>query len=293
MPINYFKQLQSSYLMRLLFISLISLSLFSCSKQKSKKNRTKKIERKELNALEIIVKNDCLHCHSIEDKVVGPPYLDIARRHQNKPEMKQILSTKIIEGGGGLWYGGMMSGHPLLKKKEVNLIVEWILSLDKKRSNQLATSRKSNLSSIYNQKGSPSDSSKIKMEVFKLEQVITNFSTFDKTTKPDFIGFIDEINLLGDGAFSPLKPPYLLKFTGNLDAKSSGKYFIKLNKEGSGQVYLDGKSIISNTEKDNEIVLDIDPGSHPFIVYYIPIGKNDTLSFSWIAPGEEYYSLVQ
>ncbi|MEQ6121195.1 c-type cytochrome [Reichenbachiella sp. MALMAid0571] len=280
--------------MRTPYLLLILISVFfSCSKQKVKKNQIRKTERKELNALETIVKNDCLHCHSIEDKVVGPPYLDIARRHQHNPEMKSVLGNKIIEGGGGLWYGGMMSGHPLLKKKEVNLIVDWILSLDKKRSHQLATSKKSNLTSIFQQQISPSDSSKIKMEVFKLEQIINNFSAFDKTSKPDFTGFADEINLLGDEAFFPLKPPYLLKVTGNLEVKLGGKHFFRLAKEGSGQIYLDGKSIISNTETDNEIVLDIEPGQHPFTIYYSGVGKSDTLSFSWITPGAEYYSLVQ
>jgi len=279
--------------MRLIFICLISFTVLACSKPKSKKNRTKKTESKELNALEIIVKNDCLHCHSIEDKVVGPPYLDIARRHQNNPEMKEILANKIIEGGGGLWYGGMMSGHPLLKKKEVKLIVEWVLSLDKKRSNQIAASQGSNLSFILNKSDTRIDSSNIKMEVFKLKQAINNFSSFDQYENPDFIGFVDEINLLGDEAFSALEPPYLLRFTGKMATKLSGKYFFKLNKVGNGQVYLDGKSIISNTKKDKEIVLDIEAGSHPFTIYYNPVGKSDTLSFSWITPGDEYYSLVK
>lgn len=279
--------------MRLIFIYLISFTVLACSKPKPKKNRIKKKESKELNAVEIIVKNDCLHCHSIEDKVVGPPYLDIARRHQNNPEMKETLANKIIEGGGGLWYGGMMSGHPLLKKKEVKLIVEWVLSLDKKRSNQIATSQSSNLTFILNKSATHTDSSKIKMEVFKLKQTIDNFSTIGQYEQPDFIGYVNDINLLGDKAFSDLEPPYFLKFTGNLSAKLSGKYFFKLDKVGSGQVILDGKTIISNTKNDKEIVLDIEPGTHPFTIYYTPIGKNDTLSFNWISPGDEYYSLVK
>lgn len=50
--------------------------------------------------------------------------------------------------------------------------------------------------------------------------------------------------------------------------------------------------MISNTEIDNEIALDMELGKHPFTVYYSGLGQNDQFSFSWIKPGDEYYSLI-
>lgn len=264
----------------------------SCSSKTENKKGLAKYQKRELNALQVILKNDCLQCHSLEDRVVGPPYLDISRRYKEQPQIKNTLANKIREGGGGLWYGGMMSGHPLLKKSNVNKIVTWILSLDDKHNkfdNQLSRNQLEQLL----MKGTINENGKqaILAEAFALENPITNFSSIVKS-KPDYSALIKQISLSKDETFSLVKAPYVLKFSGDLEILKKGKYFFRLQKSGSGQVFLDNKSIISNTENDHEIALDMEIGKHPFIVYYSGIGQNDQFSFSWIKPGDEYYSLI-
>jgi cytochrome c551/c552 len=264
----------------------------SCSSKTENKKGLAKYQKRELNALQVILKNDCLQCHSLEDRVVGPPYLDISRRYKEQPQIKNTLANKIREGGGGLWYGGMMSGHPLLKKSNVNKIVTWILSLDDKHNkfdNQLSRNQieQSLMKGTINENGKQA----ILAEAFALENPITNFSSIEKS-KPDYSALIKQISLSKDETFSLVKAPYVLKFSGDLEILKKGKYFFRLQKSGSGQVFLDNKSIISNTENDHEIALDMEIGKHPFIVYYSGIGQNDQFSFSWIKPGDEYYSLI-
>ena len=272
---------------------VLALILLSCSTKTEEKKGLAKYQKNELNALQVILKNDCLQCHSLEDRVVGPPYLDISRRYKEQPQIKNTLATKIREGGGGLWYGGMMSGHPLLKKSDVNKIVTWILSLDDKHNN-FDSELSGNVLEEQLQKEAIVETSQkgILAEVFTMENPVTNFTSIDKSSKPDYSGFVKQISLVPDESFTLVKPPYLLKFSGNVKISKKGKYFFRLQKTGSGQVFLDNKSIISNTENDHEIALDMEPGKHPFIVYYSGLGQNDQFSFSWIKPGDEYYSLI-
>lgn len=276
----------------LLYYITLFIFILSCSSKTENKKGLAKYQKRELNALQVILKNDCLQCHSLEDRVVGPPYLDISRRYKEQPQIKNTLANKIREGGGGLWYGGMMSGHPLLKKSNVNKIVTWILSLDDKHNkfdNQLSRNQLEQLL----MKGTINENGKqaILAEAFALENPITNFSSIEKS-KPDYSALIKQISLSKDETFSLVKAPYVLKFSGDLEILKKGKYFFRLQKSGSGQVFLDNKSIISNTENDHEIALDMEIGKHPFIVYYSGIGQNDQFSFSWIKPGDEYYSLI-
>lgn len=274
-------------LLKYLAITLILLS-FSCSQTKENKRQKRPSVTKELNALQIILKNDCLHCHSIEDKVVGPPYLDISKRHKNTPGIKNVLSKKIVEGGGGLWYGGMMSGHPLLKKHEVSTIVDWILSLESlKQEEYLHTS-----GMTFNQVFEPANENGFSTKVYPLEFPTKNLSGAALKTKATYEGTSPIVDMKGSNFFHALKAPYLLKIEGKTEAPVDGKYFFRLNKTGQGELKLDGKTIITNNDWDKEIALEITSGLHDISLYYSGKNPTDTLSLSWIVPGGEYYTPI-
>lgn len=75
---------------------------------------------------------DCKSCHKEKDKSIGPSYLDVSRRYT--VDDKDYLINKIVSGGSGAWGQVAMPGHPNLSKKELDQIVEWILSLTTKNS---------------------------------------------------------------------------------------------------------------------------------------------------------------
>ena len=108
-------------------IIVLNLLLLGCGEKKEKQKAEKK---KAKTALTIIKNDDCLNCHSIEDKSVGPSYVKVAQRYESDYSTVNRLAKKIIEGGGGLWGGGQMSKHPLLKSNDARRVVRWILSLD-------------------------------------------------------------------------------------------------------------------------------------------------------------------
>jgi cytochrome c551/c552 len=75
---------------------------------------------------------DCKSCHKEKDKSIGPSYLDVSQRYT--VDDKDYLINKIVSGGSGAWGQVAMPGHPNLSKKELDQIVEWILSLTTKNS---------------------------------------------------------------------------------------------------------------------------------------------------------------
>ena len=79
--------------------------------------------------MNLIASSDCLTCHKIEEKLVGPAYRDVAKKYPNTPEMVDSLSNKVIHGGAGNWGPVAMTPHPALSKADAELMVKYILSL--------------------------------------------------------------------------------------------------------------------------------------------------------------------
>ncbi len=74
---------------------------------------------------------DCKVCHKENEKSIGPAYKQVAQRYQNDAKAKTYLTNKIIKGGGGVWGETAMAAHPDLKPSDAEMIVEWILGLNK------------------------------------------------------------------------------------------------------------------------------------------------------------------
>lgn len=79
--------------------------------------------------LDLIAQSDCLTCHKVEDKLVGPSYREVANRYANEPAIVDSLASKIIKGGAGNWGQVPMTPHPALAQADAQLMVKYILSL--------------------------------------------------------------------------------------------------------------------------------------------------------------------
>lgn len=78
----------------------------------------------------LIQASDCKACHQVDKYVLGPAFLDIAKRYENKPDIISKLANKIITGGTGVWGNThYMTAHPQLSKENAATIVKYILSL--------------------------------------------------------------------------------------------------------------------------------------------------------------------
>ena len=79
--------------------------------------------------LALIEKSDCLTCHKMDVKVVGPSYQEVADKYTDAD--MDMLATKIIEGGKGNWGEIPMSAHAGMSKDNAKKMVAYILTLKK------------------------------------------------------------------------------------------------------------------------------------------------------------------
>ncbi len=77
----------------------------------------------------LISKSDCLACHKVDIKVLGPSYKDVANKYPNNAATVNQLVDKIKKGGSGVWGAIPMSPHPALSDDDAKAMVRYILSL--------------------------------------------------------------------------------------------------------------------------------------------------------------------
>ena len=80
-------------------------------------------------ALTLIGSSDCMTCHAIDRKVIGPSYQDVAKKYEDTPANVDTLISKIKNGGTGVWGTIAMTTHPDLPEADARLMGQYILSL--------------------------------------------------------------------------------------------------------------------------------------------------------------------
>jgi len=79
-------------------------------------------------------KSGCLACHSVEHKVVGPAWHDVAARYRDDAGARERLIAKVKTGGKGNWTdvtGGvpMPPYSPRVADADIETLVDFVLSL--------------------------------------------------------------------------------------------------------------------------------------------------------------------
>ena len=73
--------------------------------------------------------SDCLSCHQLNRKSLGPTYRDVARKYNQDSTATARLMKKIREGGSGVWGNIPMPAHPALTDEQASAMVAYIMSL--------------------------------------------------------------------------------------------------------------------------------------------------------------------
>lgn len=77
---------------------------------------------------ELAQKKNCMICHTVDRKVVGPAYKDIARKYAGQDVLAR-LAGKIRQGGAGVWGVLIMPPNPKISEAEARQLAGWVLSL--------------------------------------------------------------------------------------------------------------------------------------------------------------------
>lgn len=70
---------------------------------------------------------NCLACHSVQNKIVGPSFKDIAKKYAGQNAADQ-LASKVMQGGSGVWGAIPMPANPQVNAADAKKLVEWVLS---------------------------------------------------------------------------------------------------------------------------------------------------------------------
>jgi cytochrome c len=71
---------------------------------------------------------NCMACHAVERKLVGPSYKEIAKKYEANKDAVDLLAGKIVKGGSGVWGAIPMPANPQVNDADAKKLAAWILS---------------------------------------------------------------------------------------------------------------------------------------------------------------------
>lgn len=77
----------------------------------------------------LVQASDCLRCHGMDRRYVGPSFRQIADRYREQPDAANYLARKIREGSVGVWGRTVMPRHPQVTEAQSSDMARWLLSL--------------------------------------------------------------------------------------------------------------------------------------------------------------------
>lgn len=72
---------------------------------------------------------NCLACHAVDSKLVGPSYKDVAKKYATQKDAVDMLAAKIIKGGSGVWGAIPMPANAQVNDAEAKKLAAWVMSL--------------------------------------------------------------------------------------------------------------------------------------------------------------------
>ncbi|HMN76469.1 MAG TPA: c-type cytochrome [Burkholderiaceae bacterium] len=78
---------------------------------------------------DLAAKKNCLACHQTDKKLVGPSYKSIAAKYAGDKGAADMLATKIMKGGSGVWGPVPMPANPQVSEAEAKQLAAWVLTL--------------------------------------------------------------------------------------------------------------------------------------------------------------------
>ena len=78
--------------------------------------------------LALATAKNCMACHAVDKKLVGPAYKDVAAKYAGQKDAVDKLSAKILKGGAGVWGPVPMPANAQVNEAEAKKLAAWVLS---------------------------------------------------------------------------------------------------------------------------------------------------------------------
>jgi cytochrome c len=72
-------------------------------------------------------KNNCLACHAVDKKIVGPAYQEVAKKYAGQADAEATLAKSIKAGGSGKWGPIPMPPQAQLSDADAKTLAAWVL----------------------------------------------------------------------------------------------------------------------------------------------------------------------
>jgi len=70
---------------------------------------------------------NCMACHAVDKKMVGPSYKDVAAKYAGQKDAADKLAAKIQKGGSGVW-GSLPMPPNNVTEAEAKKLAAWVLT---------------------------------------------------------------------------------------------------------------------------------------------------------------------
>lgn len=266
----------------------------------------------------LIDQSDCKACHALDKKSIGPSYQQVAERYKNNEQALDVLSAKIINGGGGNWGEMNMSAHPQLTQNQTREMVQYILSLADEKQVVPNMPLKGNLttkahvgkgeegtyflSMAYTDKGANGISPLTSRKLITLQYPRLQAEAYDKGSNVAKQGTRENtafVTRIKDGAyiaFDDLDLTNVAKLTFAVNPRQEGTT-IEIRLDGPKGKIIGSAALpaIDKTKPWNEISAAIEKttGKHSiyFVITHQQIKDKDLLDLDWIFFHQELQSL--
>ncbi len=71
---------------------------------------------------------NCMSCHAVDKKLVGPSYKEIATKYAGQAEAVDKLANKVVKGGSGAWGPVPMPANAQINDADAKKLVAWIMA---------------------------------------------------------------------------------------------------------------------------------------------------------------------
>ena len=77
---------------------------------------------------ELAKAKNCMACHAVGNKVVGPSFKDVAVKYAGQKDAEDKLTQKVLKGGAGVWGSVPMPANAQVSEAEARTLVKWIMA---------------------------------------------------------------------------------------------------------------------------------------------------------------------
>jgi cytochrome c len=77
----------------------------------------------------LATEKNCMACHALDKKLVGPAYKDVAAKYAGQKDAVDKLATKIMKGGAGAWGPVPMPANAQVSDAEAKKLAAWVLTV--------------------------------------------------------------------------------------------------------------------------------------------------------------------